>query len=73
VTDADFVKINQSMKEGDPGSYASYTDIMPKYQAHLGEKYLRSLQYSSIGVWPLPGIKVPYPIDFATKLPVPPQ
>jgi hypothetical protein len=73
VTDADFGRMNQSLEMAGPGSYARYTDIMPKYQAHLGEKYLRSLQYNSTGVWPLPGMKVPYPIDFTTQLPVPHQ
>jgi RHS repeat-associated protein len=73
VTDVNFVRMNQSLEMAGPGSYARYTDVMPKYQAHLGEKYLRSLQYNSTGVWPLPGMKVPYPIDFTTKLPVSPQ
>ena len=72
VTDANFVRMNQSLELAGLGSYARYTDVMLKYQAHLGEKYLRSLQYSSTGIWPLPGMKVPYPINFTTKLPVPP-
>jgi hypothetical protein len=72
VTDANFVRMNHSLELAGLGSHARYTDVMPKHQAHLGEKYLRSLQYSSTGIWPLPGMKVPYPIDFTTKLPVSP-
>ena len=37
VTDANFVRMNQSLKMAGPGSYARHTDVMSKYQAHLGE------------------------------------
>ncbi len=56
-----------------PGSYASYSQVVPKYVAHLQEKYIRSLHYASTGRWRLPGMIVPYPIDFSTMTPVPPQ
>ena len=44
---------------------------MPKYQAHATEKYFRSLHFNSTGIRHLDGMKVPYPIDFLTGLPIP--
>lgn len=72
VTDANFIRYNQSLLQAGPGAYGRYSSIMPKNQAHLLEKYLRSLQYNSTGQYALPGMKVPYPVNFNTGLPIKP-
>jgi len=72
VTDADLKRYSISLKLAGPGSYGKFSPIMPKYQAHIVEKYLRSLQYNSTGKYPLPGMKVPYPVNFSTGLPIKP-
>jgi RHS repeat-associated protein len=71
VTDATLIRYNQSLKMAGPGSYGTFTEVVPKYQAHLQEKYSRSLHYSSTGQWSLPGMKVPHPVDFNTGKPIP--
>ena len=68
VSDANLLRYNQSLKLAGPGSYGKYSSIMPKKTAHIMEKYLRSLHYNSTGQWTIPGMKVPYPIDFNTGL-----
>jgi RHS repeat-associated protein len=72
VTDADLVRFEQSRLEAGPGATGKYSEIMPKYQAHKMEKYLRSLQYNSTGQYVLPGMRIPYPVDFNTGLPIKP-
>ena len=72
VTDAKFVRYEQSLKEAGKGAVGRYSGIMEKKQAHLMEKYLRSLHYNSTGQYLLPGMKIPYPINFSTGLPVKP-
>jgi RHS repeat-associated protein len=71
VTDANLIRFNQSLKEAGQGAYGNYSDIVMKYQAHLHEKYLRSLHYSSTGIWTLRGQKYPYPVDFSTGKRIP--
>lgn len=34
--------------------------------AHLYEKYLRSIHFQVTGIWDLPGMKYPYPHDLTT-------
>ena len=70
VTDANLVRYNQSLKLAGPGSYGRYTPVIPKFKAHIHEKYLRSLFFNSTGQYNLPGMKVPYPIDFNTGKPI---
>jgi RHS repeat-associated protein len=70
VTDANLVRFNQSIKEAGQGVYGVYSSTMAKKEAHVLEKYLRSLQYNSTGVWQLPGMRVPYPVNFVTGLPI---
>jgi hypothetical protein len=36
------------------------------------EKYLRSLYYNSTGQYALPGMKVPYPVNLNTGIPIKP-
>jgi len=72
VTDANLGRFGQSIKQAGPGAYGKYSQIMPKYQAHIMEKYLRSLHFHSTGVWRLDGMKIPYPVDFDTGLPIKP-
>jgi hypothetical protein len=67
VTDENLVRMNQSLKMAGDGAYARYSStVMPKYKAHIAEKYLRSLQYASTGQYALPGMKVPKPVDLFT-------
>jgi RHS repeat-associated protein len=70
VTDANFVRMNQSLKLAGNGSYAKWSGIITKQEAHIAEKYLRSLHFNSTGQYILPGMKVPYPINFNTGLPI---
>jgi hypothetical protein len=72
VTDANLFRYGQSLMEAGPGAYGKFSSVMPKYQAHLGEKYLRSLFYNSTGQYALPGMKIPYPVNFNTGLPIKP-
>ena len=41
-------------------------------KAHIMERYLRGLQFNSIGQYSLPRMKIPYTIDFNTGLPIKP-
>jgi hypothetical protein len=73
VTDAGFKRMNAEIaKMGTNFGKAKHSGVMPKNTAHLMEKYLRSLQYSSTGLWDLPGrgMKVPHPhnLDTGKKL-----
>lgn len=72
VTDADFKRYLQSIKEAGPNAFGRYSPIMPKFRAHLLEKYLRSLQYNSTGQYRLDGMKIPYPIDLNTGIKITP-
>ncbi len=72
VTDANLVRYGQSLKQAGPGSYGRYSSIVPKKEAHILEKYLRSLHFNSTGQYTLPGMKVPYPVNFSTGLPIKP-
>lgn len=66
VTDADFNRMNQSLKMAGEGATAKFSTIIPKFQAHINETYLRSLNFNSTGVWKLPGMTYPYPRNFET-------
>ncbi|MDN3657817.1 DUF6443 domain-containing protein [Ferruginibacter paludis] len=66
VTDANFKRMEQSLKLAGDGATASFSGVMTKSEAHVAEKYLRSLHYNSTGQYRLPGMKVPFPIDFTT-------
>ena len=66
VTDANLVRYKQSLLEAGPGATGKFSGIVPKFQAHINEKYLRSLQFNSTGQYFLPGMKIPYPVDFDT-------
>ncbi|MBZ4042496.1 hypothetical protein [Flavobacterium hibisci] len=68
VSDADFVRMNQSLKMAGENATAKFSDIIPKYQAHINEAYMRSLHYNSTGVWNIRGMVYPYPRDFTTGL-----
>ena len=73
VTDANFVRMNQSLAEAGAGATARYSNaIMPKWEAHLMEKYLRSLHFNSTGTWQILGMKIPYPRSFITGKPIKP-
>ncbi len=73
VSDPELERAYQSLDAAPPGSTMTISNVMPKNDAHLMEKYLRSLQFNSTGQWQLPGMKVPYPIDFTTGKPIGPQ
>jgi hypothetical protein len=68
VSDAAGVRFNQVLNDAGVGATFKTTGLMPKYQAHIFEKYLRTLHYNSTGIRFLPGMKVPHPIDFNTGL-----
>ena len=70
VTDANLSRYGQSLKQAGPGAYGKFSNVMPKNQAHILEKYLRSLHYNSTGQYALPGMKIPYPVNFNTGLPI---
>jgi hypothetical protein len=72
VTNSNLVRYNESLLDAGPGSYGKYSDIIPKYQAHINEKYLRSLHYSSTGVYRIPGMKIPYPVNLRTGIRIKP-
>ncbi len=72
VTDANLARYGQSLGQAGPGAYGKFSSIMPKNQAHIMEKYLRSLHYNSTGQYALPGMKIPYPVNFNTGLPIKP-
>jgi RHS repeat-associated protein len=72
VTGANLVRYNQSLLQAGPGAYGRFSSIMPKMQAHMMEKYLRSLHYNSTGQYALPGMKVPYPVNLNTGIPIKP-
>ncbi|SFB85993.1 hypothetical protein SAMN05421780_101790 [Flexibacter flexilis DSM 6793] len=72
VTDANLFRYAQSLKQAGPGAYGKISSVMPKNQAHKMEKYLRSLHYNSTGQYTLPGMKIPYPVNFNTGLPIKP-
>jgi RHS repeat-associated protein len=73
VTDQNLERYGKSLLEAGPGSYGTYSSVMPKFQAHISEKYLRSLQFNSTGQYALPGMKIPYPVNFTTGLPIIPK
>ena len=72
VTDAEFFRMNQSLQAAGEGSYARWSSIMTKSDAHLSEKYLRSLHYNSTGEYFLNSMKIPYPVSFETGLKIKP-
>lgn len=47
VTDADFNRMNQSLKMAGEGSTAKFSNVIPKFQAHINETYMRSLHFNS--------------------------
>ncbi|WP_282089699.1 DUF6443 domain-containing protein [Aquimarina algiphila] len=68
VSKSNLTRYFQSLKQAGPGATGKFSDIIPKYQAHINEKYLRSLHYNSTGQYSLPGMKVPFPVNFETGL-----
>ena len=71
VTGLDLRRFKSSLAAAGKGakgivSSSAYT----KSQAHLYEKYLRSLHFNSTGLRELQGMKVPYPVDFKTGKPI---
>ncbi|MCV6630439.1 MAG: hypothetical protein OIF50_11355 [Flavobacteriaceae bacterium] len=70
VTDANLVRYGQSLKSAGPGAYGKFSSIMYKGKTHTMEKYLRSLHFNSTGQYSLPGMKIPYPVNFNTGLPI---
>lgn len=70
VSAANGKRLAQSLKEAGEGATFRIGKAIPKSQAHIYEKYLRSLHFNSTGQWELPGITYPYPRDFDTGLPI---
>ena len=59
-------RLAQSLAEAGEGATARVGKIIPKYQAHIFEKYLRSLHFASTGEWEIPGMIYPYPRNLGT-------
>ncbi len=70
VSGADLKRYNQSLIEAGPNAFGKYSDIKPKFKAHISEKYMRSLHYNTTGDYFLPGMKIPFPVDFDTRMPI---
>ncbi|TPG36297.1 FG-GAP-like repeat-containing protein [Flavobacterium pectinovorum] len=66
VTDANFNRMNQSLKMAGEGATAKFSDVLPKFQAHINETYMRSLHFNSTKVWDINGMRYPYPRNFDT-------
>lgn len=66
VSDASEKRLKQVLKKLGNGAYAKTSSVKPKWEAHLHEKYLRSLLYNAEGIRELRGMKIPYPRDFNT-------
>jgi hypothetical protein len=67
VTDTWNIRMNVSRLMAGPGAKAVPSlSTFTKQEAHILEKYLRSLQYNSTQLYYLPSMKVPYPINFET-------
>jgi RHS repeat-associated protein len=65
VSDGKLIRYQQSLGEAGKGATGTYSSVVPKFQAHINEKYLNSLFYNTTGKLPR-GNKYPYPIDFNT-------
>ncbi|OCX50795.1 hypothetical protein BEL04_18875 [Mucilaginibacter sp. PPCGB 2223] len=72
VSDANGVRLRQSLKAAGEGATYRTSGVVPKATAHIFEKYLRSLQYNSTGQYNLLDMKKPYPVDFNTGRPIGP-
>ncbi len=71
VSKMDNIRLGQSLTEAGTGATFKATGLMPKYQAHIFEKYLRTLHYNSTGVWDLgQGMQKPFPINFYNGRPL---
>lgn len=68
VSDADLIRMNQSLKMAGEGATSVVSEVLPKFQAHINETYLRSLHFNSTGTWKIPGMIYPYPRNFETGL-----
>ncbi len=68
VTDPNLKRYGISLKEAGPNSTGIFSDIKPKYEAHISEKYMRSLYFNSTGKYFLEGMKIPFPVNFDTGL-----
>lgn len=66
VTDAKLFRFKQSLLEAGPNAYGKYSNEMPKFKAHISEKYLRSLYFNSTGNYYMRGMTYPYPVNFDT-------
>lgn len=72
VTGENLKRYKQSIRQAGPNAYGKYSSTMPKFEAHIMEKNLRSLHYNSTGIRRLDGMKIPYPVNFNTGLPIKP-
>jgi RHS repeat-associated protein len=67
VSDASLKRYNQVLKNAGTSRTGSFTtSVLPKYEAHIYEKYLRSLHYASTNGTKIPGMKVPFPVNLET-------
>jgi hypothetical protein len=71
VSDENFSRMNQSLKMAGEGATAKFSDVVPKFQAHKNETYMRSLHFNTTGIRNLPGMTYPYPRNFDTGLRIP--
>ncbi len=62
VSDAAGMRLRTSLTEAGLGATFKRSGIMTKRQAHLTEKYMRSLHYNSTRILDLPGMKYPFPV-----------
>lgn len=65
VTGENLIRANQSLRAAPLGSKLKVSiSTFTKYEAHLYEKYMRSLHFKSTGIKRLFGMKVPFPVNF---------
>ncbi len=70
VTGANLKRYEKVLSQAGPGAYGKFSSVMAKSDAHVMEKYLRSLHFNSTGQYALPGMKVPFPANFTTGFPI---
>ncbi len=66
VTKLDLKRMFQSLASAPLNSTVKLSNTMPKFEAHMMEKYLRSLHFASTDGLPMLGMKVPYPRNLVT-------
>lgn len=73
VSGASLKRYYESIDDAGLGAYGKYSkQVIPKYKAHIYEKYMRSLHFNSTGQYKLQGMKIPYPVNFNTLKPIKP-